>query len=136
MDLVFIDREMPDTDGFSIADYVRDIQPKAKCVFLTGHTELGAKSYEYEPLDFLCKPVDILRLRKTFDRYERTRSAGGPATEQIGIESTTGFVLLSPADILYITRENRKKAKQRRSAVLPRCFYASWANNTGNNLPG
>ena len=108
VDLVFIDMELPDTDGFSLADYVSAAQPKAKYVFLTGHVELGAKSYEYEPLDFLCKPLDVLRLQKTFDRYERSRSPGRYTKEQIALESTSGFMLISPADVLYITRESRK----------------------------
>lgn len=108
MDLVFIDVEMPDTDGFAIADYIQAAQPKAGYVFLTGHTELGARSYDYEPLDFLCKPLDVLRLQKTFERYEKRRTANRNRSTQIAIEGTSGFVLISPSDILYITRENRK----------------------------
>ena len=46
VDLAFLDMEMPDTDGFSVADYLMKSQPHTKYVFLTGHTELGAKSYE------------------------------------------------------------------------------------------
>lgn len=108
VDLVFIDLEMPDTDGFAIADFIQQAQPKAKYVFLTGHTEMGAKSYDYEPLDFLCKPVDTLRLKKTFDRFENLRTSSGFSKKQVAIESNNGFVLVSPADIRYIARESRK----------------------------
>lgn len=108
IDLVFVDIEMPDNDGFTIAGYIQSTQPRAKYVFLTGHTELGAKSYDYEPLDFLCKPVNALRLQKTFQRFEKTRMQNPGVMERIGIESTGGFVLIAPAEIMYITRENRK----------------------------
>ena len=108
MDLVFIDVEMPDADGFAIADYLASTQPKARYVFLTGHTEMGAKSYDYDPLDFLCKPVSVLRLGKTFERFKKSKTAGRNPGEQIAIESMSGFVLISPSDIWYITRENRK----------------------------
>lgn len=108
IDLAFVDIEMPDNDGFAIAGYIQSAQPGAKYVFLTGHTELGARSYDYEPLDFLCKPVNVLRLQKTFQRFEKARAQGRDAMEQIGIEGTGGFVLVSPAEILYITRESRK----------------------------
>ena len=107
VDLAFLDMEMPDTDGFSIADYLVKIQPKAKFVFLTGHTELGAKSYEYEPIDFLVKPVSALRLQKTFERFDRTK-AKTPAKSRIAVETSSGFVLIDPGDILYISRDNRK----------------------------
>lgn len=108
IDLAFVDIEMPDNDGFTIAGYIQSTQPKAKYVFLTGHTELGAKSYDYEPLDFLCKPVNALRLQKTFQRFERTRTQNRNEMNQIAIESAAGFVLISPAEIMYVTRENRK----------------------------
>lgn len=106
--LAFVDIEMADTDGFSVAGYLQSVQPKARYVFLTGHAELGAKSYDYEPLDFLCKPVSALRLKKTFERYEKAAAARRDALEQIAVETTGGFVLLSPAEILYVTRERRK----------------------------
>lgn len=108
VDLAFVDIEMTDTDGFTMAGYIQSAQPRAQYVFLTGHTELGAKSYDYEPLDFLCKPVNALRLKKTFERFEKSRAPRRGTNEQVAVESTAGFVLISPADILYITREGRK----------------------------
>ena len=108
IDLAFVDIEMPDNDGFAIAGYIQSTQLRTKYVFLTGHIELGAKSYDYEPLDFLCKPVNALRLQKTFQRFVKSRARDQDLMDQIAIESTTGFVLVSPAEIRYVTRENRK----------------------------
>lgn len=108
IDLAFLDMELPDTDGFSVADYLKECQPEAKFVFLTGHVELGAKSYDYEPLDFLCKPVDAMRLQKTFQRFARSRQVPKPVKEKIAIEATVGFIMVYPDEISYITRESRK----------------------------
>ena len=107
IDLAFLDMEMPDTDGFTVADYLVKVQPKAKFVFLTGHTELGAKSYEYEPMDFLVKPVSVMRLQKTFERFDRQRSSA-PSAGRIAVETSMGFVMIAPDDILYISRDSRK----------------------------
>lgn len=107
MDLAFLDMEMPDIDGFSIADYLTKVQPKTKYVFLTGHTELGAKSYEYEPIDFLCKPANAIRLQKTFERFDKLRGSR-PAQEQIAVETGNGLVLIPPQEIRYISRDSRK----------------------------
>ena len=107
VDLAFLDMEMQDTDGFTVADYLRKVQPKTKIVFLTGHTELGAKSYEYEPMDFLVKPVSVIRLQKTFERFDRLRSQS-PSRGKIAVETSMGFVLVAPDDILYISRDSRK----------------------------
>ena len=119
IDLAFIDVEMPDIDGFSIADYLRIARPGLQYVFLTGHTELGAKSYDYEPLDFLSKPLDAMRLKKTFERFEKARSERPASKEQFVIEGTAGFMLVSLEDILYITREKRKTVLYDKNGAHP-----------------
>lgn len=108
VDLVFLDIEMPDTNGFSVAEYIDSLDRKIKYVFLTGHSELAAKSYDYTPLDFLSKPIDIMRLRKTFERYEATQGTADYSKKRIAVNTNSGFVLISPADIIYIARENRR----------------------------
>ena len=106
--LMFIDVEMPGTDGFSVADYVRRTYPEIACVFLTGHTELGAKSYDYEALDFLSKPIDLFRLEKTLERYQRKRGGEPKENGRVAIETSRGFVLIAPEEIRYIAKEHRK----------------------------
>lgn len=107
INLVFIDVEMPDTDGFTLAEYIHQTYPKTQFVFLTGHTELGAKSYDYEALDFLTKPLDVFRLKKTFERFQ-LRSQKTVNMERIAVETVSGYTLLSPDDIWYISRDGRK----------------------------
>lgn len=107
LDLIFADIEMPGTNGFSVAEYMRTAYPEVRVVFLTGHVELGAKSFDDEPFDFLGKPIDILRLRKTLERYEATRQNPHPQRSLIAVDTGTRLVMLSPADILYISKEKR-----------------------------
>ena len=106
--LAFVDVEMPETDGFTITDYIRQAQPGTKIVFLTGHVELGAKSYDYEPLDFLSKPLDVLRLGRTFEKYARSCGARDVSRERLALEGANGFMLITPSEILYIAHEGRK----------------------------
>lgn len=108
VDLVFLDVEMPQTNGFSVAQYISNVNGNVKYVFLTGHAEYAAQSYDYSPLDFLSKPIDVLRLKRTFEKYENSTSGEDFSKNRIAIETNAGFVLLSPADIRYITKENRK----------------------------
>ena len=108
VEMAFVDIEMPDTDGFSVAEFIRSAYPQIKVVFLTGHVELGAKSFDYEPFDFLGKPIDVMRLKKTLDRYEASLQTGGIKTELVAVDTGTGLVMLSPADIIYIAKEKRK----------------------------
>ena len=106
--IIFIDVELSDTDGFSVADYVRRAYPKTFRVFLTGHTELGAKSYDYEAFDFISKPIDLFRLESTFERYCRQAEGKPKDSGRIAVETSRGFILIAPEEILYIAKEQRK----------------------------
>lgn len=108
VDLAFVDIEMPDTHGFSVAEFIHGSYPQVKVVFLTGHVELGAQSFEYEPFDFLGKPVDVMRLRKTLQRYIASGQKDAAGEERVALDTGTGLVFLSPADICYIAKEKRR----------------------------
>ena len=108
IDLVFLDIDMPDTSGFTIADYIRRSQPQTAYVFLTGYVDFAARSYDYEPLDFLTKPIDLPRLQKTLARYEaRSQQPRDYSRERIAVDTSMGFVLLSPSEISYVNKEQR-----------------------------
>lgn len=109
IDLAFLDIDMPDTSGFSIADYLHEKQPQVAYVFLTGYVDFAARSYDYEPLDFLTKPIDLLRLKKTLERYEaRGQQRKDYSRERIAVDTSEGFVLLSPEKIAFVGKEQRQ----------------------------
>lgn len=122
IDLAFIDIEMPDTNGFTVVEYIASNFINTKYVFLTGHTEFGAKSYDYEPLDFLIKPIDIIRLKKTFERFDKSLIHEEVQDNLVAVDTGTGFILLSPTDICYIAKENRK--------ILIQCDNQSYKVNS------
>jgi two-component system LytT family response regulator len=73
-DLVFLDVQMPDVDGFSVlaaAPEPRDFH----VVFLTAHEHHALQAFEAEALDYLLKPVDPERFERSLER----------AKEQIGL---------------------------------------------------
>jgi len=108
IDLAFLDIDMPDTNGFSIAEFITRNLPQVKFVFLTGYVDFAARSYDYEPLDFLIKPIDLMRLRRSLERYEaRSQTPRDYSQERIAVETSEGLMLLSPAEIAYVCKEHR-----------------------------
>lgn len=103
--LVFLDIEMPDMSGFELAAYIEEKHTGLPYVFLTGHADFAAESYEYEPVDFLTKPVDVARLEKTFERVEK-RSV--PAAGKVAVRTGQEYVLIEPKEISHICKEKRK----------------------------
>lgn len=100
--MAFLDVELKAGDGFSLCNYIHREYPAVKVVILTGHVDLGAKSYDYEPFDFLVKPLDLLRLEKTFLRYQRRTNEGNAA--RLAIETSAGVILLKPEQVVCISK--------------------------------
>ncbi len=104
--IVFLDVELSDTTGFAIAEYIESHNKDLPYVFLTGHSRYAYESYNYEPLDFLTKPIDYMRLRKTFGKLEKP--AQEKAIEKIAFSTEDGFALFPVNELLYVEKKLRK----------------------------
>ena len=66
-DLVFLDVQMPDFDGFEVMKRIHhDLMPVI--VFLTAHDEYALKAFEVNALDYLLKPFDRERFAQALNR--------------------------------------------------------------------
>jgi len=74
-DVVFLDIQMPGLSGLEVAS---QLEPDAAplIVFVTAFDEHAIKAFDLNAVDYLLKPYDKDRLRKTLDRL-RQRRAGG-----------------------------------------------------------
>lgn len=61
-DLVFLDIEMPEIDGISLAKKLRKLSNDVPIIFLTSHIEYALEGYEVNALRYLTKPVDPRKL--------------------------------------------------------------------------
>ena len=81
-DIVFLDVQMPDMDGFAALSAVRDAGD-FHVVFLTAHEQHAIRAFEAEALDYLLKPVDPDRFEQALERAKtqialrRSRQAPG-----------------------------------------------------------
>ena len=103
--VIFLDVELADTTGFSMAEYLETALPELPYVFLTGYAQYAVQSYNYDPLDFLTKPLDFMRLKKTFRKLEQLR---GGASRNISINTEDGFMVFPLEEILYVEKKDRK----------------------------
>lgn len=78
VDLVFLDVQMPEMDGFELLRRARDIASPV-VVFVTAFDKYALKAFEAHALDYLLKPFDKERLDHAFDRarcaLEQVRAA-------------------------------------------------------------
>jgi two-component system LytT family response regulator len=65
-DLVFLDIQMPEVDGFGVVQALRDAMPLT--IFVTAYDRYAMKAFEVHALDYLLKPVGKERLKAAVDR--------------------------------------------------------------------
>jgi two-component system LytT family response regulator len=68
-DLVFLDIQMPEVDGFGVVQELLDDMPLT--IFVTAYDRYAMKAFEVHALDYLLKPVGKERLKQAVDRARR-----------------------------------------------------------------
>src|SRR5216683_6308260 len=66
-DLVFLDVQMPECDGFDVLELLGADLPPA-VIFVTAHDEYAVRAFEAGALDYLLKPFDDARFHRALNR--------------------------------------------------------------------
>lgn len=74
-DLVFLDVQMPELDGFGVLQALRTTEVPA-VVFVTAFEEYALKAFAVHALDYLLKPFDPQRFRESVARVKATLHGG------------------------------------------------------------
>lgn len=69
-ELVFLDIEMPEYNGFEMLDFFREID--FQIVFVTAYSEYAVRAFEVSAVDYLLKPIDVSGLQVAMEKV-RTR---------------------------------------------------------------
>ena len=67
VDVVFLDIEMPGTDGFEMLSM---LDPQPTVVFTTAYNQYALKAFEVHSVDYLVKPVDREQLLRTLKKLD------------------------------------------------------------------
>lgn len=108
-DLVFMDIHLPDMDGFEILNEINTIPP---VIFTTAYDEYAIKSFEYNALDYLLKPIKADRLALAIQKIQ-TETDQKPELgldDSIFIKDTDHYAIAKLKDIeLFHTEGNYTK---------------------------
>ena len=70
-DLVFLDIQMPEVNGFQVVQGIEDMAADMPLVvFVTAFDQYAVKAFDIHALDYLLKPVDDLRLAHCIEKVE------------------------------------------------------------------
>jgi two-component system, LytTR family, response regulator len=95
-DLVFLDVQMPECDGFDVLEQLGSEVPRA-IVFVTAYDQYALKAFEAGALDYLLKPFDNKRFGLALGRAKE-RIAQVTGTQ----EATNSLVVKSIGEVTFV----------------------------------
>ncbi len=117
-DLIFMDINLGDIDGTTLAAMAKKAQPKVEIVFATAYNNYAEKAFDIDALNYILKPFDPKRIEQTLQRYMKKRTTGciikevGKEDEKVPISKISincdkKMILVDISDIVYIETGNR-----------------------------
>jgi two-component system, LytTR family, response regulator len=101
-DLVFLDVQMPECDGFDVLEQLGADLPPA-LVFVTAYDQYALQAFEAGALDYLLKPFDNARFQRTLQRAKDRIGSGRPKrVERLAIKNAGEVLFLKIAEIDWI----------------------------------
>ena len=103
-DLVFLDVQMPEYDGFDVLELLGCDLPPA-IVFVTAYDQYALRAFEAGALDYLLKPFDNARFDRALVRAKHrilNRPNQPPRIERVAIKSSGQILFLKIVEIDWI----------------------------------
>ena len=103
-DLVFLDVQMPECDGFDVLELLGGDQPTA-IIFVTAYDQYALRAFEAGALDYLLKPFDNARFERALERAKQ-KIAGSrgqhPKMDRLAIYNTGELTFVEATSIDWI----------------------------------
>jgi len=112
-DIVFLDVQMPEKDGFELIKDLKKFNLKTTVIFVTAHNEYAIKAVKVAAFDYLLKPVVFDELKEAVFRFRCEQKQGSKKNDidilletlgkqqKICFNTRTGYIYISPEEILF-----------------------------------
>ena len=102
-DIVFLDIEMPQIDGITLAKKLREKSEGVTIVFLTGHVEYAIKGYEVNALRYLTKPVTEQAVHEVIEYVLKKQRS----ENHMWIKNRDGEQRIKLSDIIFLEGQDQ-----------------------------
>jgi len=92
--IVFLDIGLPGISGLEAAKCIRANHPDAEIIFITGYDDYLKEAVELYAADYITKPLNVARLKKTLKRIKRK------------MLTTQKFLQIKSGEKIELLREN------------------------------
>ncbi|MBM7866937.1 response regulator [Heliobacterium gestii] len=110
-ELIFLDIEMPETNGVEAARQLAEATPPPLIVFTTAYEQYAVEAFGLCALDYLLKPFDEERLFESLERARqrlRERTPPKAPISNLLLEEGDRLVVVKPERIYFAEKEERR----------------------------
>nr|WP_315476339.1 LytTR family DNA-binding domain-containing protein [uncultured Undibacterium sp.] len=141
-DVIFLDIQMPEMDGLSVAQ--RLTEPSPMIVFVTAYDQFALQAFDANAIDYLLKPYDEERFLRALQKLNRSLSVSKEkASIQVEVapliiqerghvlvisvpdihwvEAADNYVLLHTTEVSHMLRQTMGVTAQRLGTAYSRC---------------
>lgn len=99
-DIIFMDVDMPEMNGFQTAKKLRELDQNVLLIFVTFLAKYGHKGYEVDAMDYIIKPVEYETLRLKIEKaISRCRQK---LNQEVMLPTREGEIRVSLSRLSYI----------------------------------
>lgn len=116
-DLVFLDIEMPEYNGFELLGFFREVD--FEIIFVTAYNQYALQAFEVSAVDYVLKPVDGELLQRAVEKAKNRQGTGAmqeriealqantqqEVFKRIALPVSDGLLFVSVEDILLLEAE-------------------------------
>lgn len=111
-DLIFLDIQMPEKNGFWLAEKLKKLHRVPSVIFITAFDEFAIEAIKHAAFDFLTKPIDPLLLKESINRFRNNGNQNVIVEKLNSLESfldkrklkfntVNGFIIIDQEDIIF-----------------------------------
>ena len=111
---IFLDINLGEVSGTVLASAIKEHQKKAAMVFVTAYQEYAVKAFELGAVDYILKPYDLDRIKKTLKRLEEQgyfaeekETEKYEELDKLAVNAGDKIRLIDYRDIIYIEYNQR-----------------------------
>ena len=113
-DLMFLDIEMPEVNGFSLLDATKRFRKNIKIIITSAFPKYAIQGYDYDVTAYLLKPIEMSKLNQAVDKalseLEQPKTAvfskATPANDHLVIKVKNKWVKIFYNEIIYCEGAN------------------------------
>lgn len=108
-DIIFIDINLNDMEGTTLAMAAKRMLPSAFIIFATAYSEYAAKAFEIGVADYILKPFDPERIKTVIEKCNINKEylPPNPAPDRLPVSSNRKITFVKIPEIVYIETAGR-----------------------------